>query len=69
MDRKKCREEAKKYKEQYLNGEIDLETAKELIQPCLNIINQDMRKIYKAYGVWFFNEITFENYIKTVDKS
>ena len=38
------------YRSQYLHGEIDLDTAKKLVEPLLVVMNEYGKEIAKKYG-------------------
>ncbi len=67
MDKKNLKKQAEYYKSMYISGYVNAEMAEKMIQPYLNILNNDREKIAKGYGR-YFEKITFEKYIKMLDK-
>lgn len=55
--------QAELYKQKYFNGDINIEVAKEMIMPYINLLNIENKKISKAYGR-YLPPITFDNFIK-----
>ena len=63
MNKVNLKKQAEYYKTIYNSGYIDIEMAREMIQPYLNVINAEREKIAKGYGR-YFEKITFEKFIK-----
>lgn len=63
MDKKKLEQDTKEYRTMLINGNIDIESAKDAIQPYINIVNKDREKISKAYNR-YIPMLTFEEFIK-----
>lgn len=63
MKKEELKQQAEYYRNLYRSGHIDYDTAKNMIQPYLNMLNTDYRNITKAYGR-IYKEITFSEYIK-----
>lgn len=60
--KEELRKQAEYCKQQYLNGEISEEQARETIQPYLNVINFSIREVERAYKL-YIKEQTFENFM------
>lgn len=67
MEKELLKKQAEFYKKMFIDGYVDRLTAQNMIQPYLNVINMDMQKIARGYGR-YFEKITFEKYIKMLDK-
>lgn len=63
MDKKRLEQDAKEYRTMLINGKVDIENARDMIQPYINIINKDREKISKAYNR-YIPMLTFEEFIK-----
>lgn len=63
MDKRKLEQDAKEYRTMLINGNIDIENAKDIIQSYINIVNKDREKISKAYNR-YIPMLTFEEFIK-----
>lgn len=63
MNKEDLKKQAEYYKTIYNSGYIDIETAREMIQPYLNVLNTERQKIATGYGR-YFEKITFEKFIK-----
>ena len=57
--------QAELYKQKYFNGDINIEVAKEMIMPYINLLNIENKKISKAYGR-YLPPITFDSFIKNI---
>ena len=62
--RGKLKEQAEFYKQLFLDGEIDVVYAKDMIMPYINILNREREKLSKAYGR-YLPTITFDKFIKS----
>lgn len=62
--RGKLKEQAEFYRQLFLDGEIDVIYAKDMIMPYINILNREREKLSKAYGR-YLPTITFEKFLKT----
>lgn len=62
-NRDNLKQQAEFYKKEYINGNIDVEFAKEMIMPYINLLSIDRNKLSKAYNRYLPN-ITFEKFIK-----
>ena len=60
----KLKEQAEFYRQLFLDGEIDVIYAKDMIMPYINLLNTDNEKISKAYGR-YLPPITFDKFIKS----
>ena len=67
MDKEHLKQQAEYYKKMYIAGYVSEEMARDMIQPYLNVVNVDCQNIAKAYGR-YFEKITFNKFIKTLDK-
>ncbi len=61
--REKLKAQAEFYKQLFLDNEIDISYAKEMIMPYINMLNIEKEKLSKAYGR-YLPTITFEKFIK-----
>ena len=61
------KKQAEYYRNMYISGYIDEITAKNMIEPYLNVMNNTMQKISKSYGR-YFEKITFKKYLEMLDK-
>ena len=57
------KQQAEFYKNEYFNGNINIDVAKEMIMPYINIICMEREKLSKAYGR-YLPPVTFEKFIK-----
>lgn len=62
--KEKLKEQAEFYRQLFLDGEIDIIYAKEMIMPYINVLNREREKLSKAYGQ-YLSTITFEKFLKT----
>ena len=63
-NRNNLKRQAEFYRQRYLDGDISIEVAKEMIIPYINLLNIDNEKISKAYGR-YLPPITFDKFIKS----
>lgn len=54
--------QAEFYKRRYLDGDIDIEYARNMIMPYINLLNIECEKLSKAYGR-YLPTITFEKFM------
>lgn len=54
--------QAEFYKKLYFDGEMDIETTREMVMPYINILCIERNKISKAYGR-YLPTITFEKFM------
>ena len=57
------KQQAEFYKNEYFNGNINIDVAKEMIMPYINILCMEREKLSKAYGR-YLPPVTFEKFIK-----
>lgn len=57
------KQQAEFYKNEYFNGNINIDVAKEMIMPYINILCMEREKLSKAYGR-YLPPITFEKFMK-----
>lgn len=62
-NRDNLKNQAELYKNKFHDGEINIELAKEMIMPYINLINIEREKLTKAYGQ-YLPAITFEKFMK-----
>ena len=63
-NRNNLKRQAEFYRQGYLDGDINIKVAKEMIMPYINLLNIDNEKISKAYGR-YLPPITFDKFIKS----
>jgi hypothetical protein len=61
--REKLKAQAEFFRQLFLDGEIDIAYAKEMIMPYINLLCIEREKLSKAYGR-YLPTVTFEKFIK-----
>ena len=62
-NKENLKNQAEFYKQLFLDGEIDVNTTKEMVMPYINILCIEREKLSKAYGR-YLPTITFEKFMK-----
>lgn len=62
-NRDNLKNQAEFYKKRFYDGEVNIEIAKEMIMPYINLLNLEREKLSKAYGR-YLSPITFEKFLK-----
>lgn len=62
-NKENLKNQAEFYKQLFLDGEIDVNTTKEMVMPYINILCMEREKLSKAYGR-YLPTITFEKFMK-----
>lgn len=62
-NRENLKRQAEFYKDKYIDGEVSIELARDMIMPYINILTLEREKLSKAYGR-YLPPITFDKFIK-----
>lgn len=62
-NRDNLKKQAEFYKDRFINNEVDIELAKQMVMPYINLLNMENKKLSKAYGR-YLPPMTFEKFIK-----
>ena len=62
-NRDNLKNQAEFYKKRFYGGEVNIEIAKEMIMPYINLLNLEREKLSKAYGR-YLSPITLEKFLK-----
>ena len=64
FNRDNLKNQAEFYKKLYFDGEMDINTTREMVMPYINILCMEREKLSKAYGR-YLPKITFEKFMKS----
>ncbi len=62
-NRENLKRQAEFYRDRYIDGEISIELARDMIMPYINILTLERDKLSKAYGR-YLPSVTFEKFMK-----
>lgn len=62
-NRENLKRQAEFYRDRYIDGEVSIELAKNMIMPYINILTLEREKLSKAYGR-YLPSVTFEKFMK-----
>ena len=62
-NRDNLKRQAEFYRNRYIDGEVSIELARDMIMPYINILTLERDKLSKAYGR-YLPPITFDKFIK-----
>lgn len=62
-NRENLKRQAEFYRDRYIDGEVSIELARDMIMPYINILTLEREKLSKAYGR-YLPSVTFEKFMK-----
>lgn len=62
-NRENLKRQAEFYRNRYIDGEVSIELARNMIMPYINILTLEREKLSKAYGR-YLPSVTFEKFMK-----
>lgn len=62
-NRDNLKRQAEFYRNRYIDGEVSIELARDMIMPYINILTLEREKLSKAYGR-YLPSVTFEKFMK-----
>lgn len=62
-NRENLKRQAEFYRDRYIDGEVSIELARDMIMPYINMLTLEREKLSKAYGR-YLPSVTFEKFMK-----